>query len=99
MKSATGLLGKKAPSENQQRQRSETEDNRRNIRLTDMPDEICNAMPKIAVCTFKTTELRELCADQPQSYARLEAEHNGLGNKFYDRSRTNEPGDERRRCR
>ena len=61
-----------------------------------MPDEICNAMPKIAVCAFKTTELRELCADQPQSYTRLEAEHNRFGNKFYDRTGAHEPSEERR---
>ena len=64
-----------------------------------MTNEICDAVPKITVCTFKTTELRELCADQPQSYARLEAEHNGLGNKFYDHTGAHEPSDERRGSR
>jgi hypothetical protein len=60
-----------------------------------VPDKIGYAMPEISVSAFETKELRQLRADEPQSYPGLKPYEDRLRNELHDGARANRP---RQKC-
>ena len=77
------------------RQRGGADNQRRLVRVAEMPEEIRRAFPEVPVRPLEAEQLRQLRAREIESQSRLETDQHRLGEEVDGRTRAHQPREER----
>ena len=92
-----GLVLEEYFSEHEHRERGEAGDQRRGVRVAEMPEEMAHVFPEIPVRAREAEELGQLRAREQKGDPAFETDEHRFGDEIDDGAAPDEPGDERDR--